>query len=69
VLSQPVTRQKAVLEQIVAASSAVVSMTAATQDRLFIGYAVNPARISVMPHGASGRRRNPGGTHRRVVPT
>jgi glycosyltransferase involved in cell wall biosynthesis len=37
----------------VAAASAVVTSTVAAHDRLLIGYAVDPAKVSVIPHGAS----------------
>jgi glycosyltransferase involved in cell wall biosynthesis len=53
VLSHPTAGQKALLEQIVAAAGAVVTLTVAAHDRLLIGYAVNPAKVSVIPHGAS----------------
>jgi polysaccharide biosynthesis protein PslF len=53
VLSRPTPRQKSLLEEIVAAASAVVTSTVAAHDRLLIGYAVDPAKVSVIPHGAS----------------
>ena len=53
VLSRPTPRQKSVLEQVVAEAGAVVTMTGAAHDRLLIGYDVDPAKVSVIPHGAA----------------
>jgi glycosyltransferase involved in cell wall biosynthesis len=53
VLSRPTPRQKSVLEQIVAASGAAVTMTGIAHDRLLVGYDVDPAKVSVIPHGAA----------------
>jgi glycosyltransferase involved in cell wall biosynthesis len=53
VLSHPTAGQKSLLEKVTAAASAVVTITAAARDRLLIGYAVDPAKVSVIPHGAS----------------
>jgi glycosyltransferase involved in cell wall biosynthesis len=54
VLTRPTPRQKSLLEQIVAAAGAVVTITGAAHDRLLLGYAVDAAKISVIPHGTSG---------------
>ncbi|MEH1166285.1 glycosyltransferase [Micromonospora sp. CPCC 205539] len=53
VLRQPSARQKSLLEQIVAAAGAVVTMTDTAHDRLLVGYAVSPAKVTVIPHGAA----------------
>ncbi|MEU4558881.1 glycosyltransferase [Actinoplanes sp. NPDC023936] len=53
VLSRPTPSQKSLLEQIAGAAGAVVTITRAAHDRLLAGYAVDPAKISVIPHGAS----------------
>ena len=53
VLSRPTPRQKSVLEAVVAAAGAVVTMTGTAQDRLLIGYDVDAAKVSVIPHGAT----------------
>ena len=53
VLTRPTPGQKSLLEQIVAASSAVVTITATARDRLLVHYAVDAAKVSVIPHGAS----------------
>jgi glycosyltransferase involved in cell wall biosynthesis len=53
VLSDPTAGQKAVLEQVVAAAGAVVTMTCTARDRLLAGYAVDPTKVKVIPHGAA----------------
>ena len=53
VLARPSPRQKLLLEQVVAAAGAVVTITAAAHDRLLVGYAVDAAKITVIPHGTS----------------
>lgn len=53
VLSQPTAGQKTVLEQVVAAAGAVVTMTDTARDRLVDGYRVDPAKAWVIPHGAA----------------
>lgn len=52
VLTSPTPRQRTVLEQVVAEAGAVVTMTAAARDRLLAGYAVDAAKVTVIPHGA-----------------
>jgi glycosyltransferase involved in cell wall biosynthesis len=59
VLTQPSPNQKSLLEQIVAAAGAVVTITEAAHDRLLLGYTVDPAKVSVIPHGASDFTRAP----------
>jgi len=59
VLSRPTPRQKSVLEQVVAEAGAVVTMTGAAHDRLLIGYAVDPDKVSVIPHGAAEHSATP----------
>ncbi|WP_250009791.1 glycosyltransferase [Actinoplanes sp. M2I2] len=54
VLTHPTPSQKSLLEQIVAAADAVVTITNAAYDRLLAGYTVDAAKVSVIPHGASG---------------
>jgi glycosyltransferase involved in cell wall biosynthesis len=53
VLIHPSPQQRAVLEQIVAAASAVVTMTGVARDRLVVGYTVDAAKVAVIPHGAA----------------
>jgi glycosyltransferase involved in cell wall biosynthesis len=56
VLSHPTATQKSVLEQVVDAADAVVTMTDTARDRLLIGYAVDAGKVSVIPHGAADHR-------------
>jgi glycosyltransferase involved in cell wall biosynthesis len=53
VLTSPTAGQKALLEQVVTSASAVVTMTDTARDRLLRGYAVDAAKVSVIPHGAA----------------
>lgn len=59
VLSRPTPRQKSLLEQIVAAAGAAVTMTGSAHDRLLVGYDVDPAKVSVIPHGAADHTGTP----------
>ncbi|NBE80031.1 glycosyltransferase [Micromonospora rubida] len=52
VLSNPTAGQKSLLEQVVAEAGAVVTMTETARDRLLVGYRVEPAKVTVIPHGA-----------------
>ncbi|HEY0531743.1 MAG TPA: glycosyltransferase [Actinoplanes sp.] len=63
VLTHPTSRQKSLLEQIVAVAGAVVTITRAAHDRLLDGYAVDPAKVFVIPHGASGYAGPPARRH------
>ena len=53
VLTRPTAPQKVLLEQIVAAAGAVVTMTDIARDRLLVGYTVDSSKVSVIPHGAT----------------
>jgi glycosyltransferase involved in cell wall biosynthesis len=53
VLTHPTPSQKSLLEEIVASAGAVVTITNAAYDRLLVGYTVDSAKVSVIPHGAS----------------
>jgi glycosyltransferase involved in cell wall biosynthesis len=53
VLTRPSHGQRELLEQIAAAAGAVVTMTATARDRLVSGYAVDPGKVVVIPHGAA----------------
>jgi glycosyltransferase involved in cell wall biosynthesis len=66
VLAGPTARQKAVLEQIVAAASAVVTMGETARARLLNGYTVDAAKVTVIPHGAGQAGSSTAGT--RAVP-
>ena len=59
VLSRPTPRQKSVLEQVVGAAGAVVTMTGTAHDRLIVGYDVDPAKVSAIPHGAADHTGTP----------
>jgi glycosyltransferase involved in cell wall biosynthesis len=66
VLARPTASQKLVLEQIAATAGAVVTMTRSGQDRLLLGYAVDPHKVSVIPHGVAdhlGVSGRPRGSH------
>lgn len=69
VLSAPTPHQRTVLELIASSADAVVTMTTTARDRLAAGYAVDMAKVSVIPHGAPafGPSRMP--TFRSVEPT
>jgi glycosyltransferase involved in cell wall biosynthesis len=56
VLASPSPQQRAVLLQVIAAASAVVTMTQTARSRLLDLYGVAAAKISVIPHGASDNR-------------
>jgi polysaccharide biosynthesis protein PslF len=57
VLSHPDPLQRSVLERIAISADAVVTMTDTARQRLIAGYAVDPHKISVIPHGARSHDR------------
>jgi polysaccharide biosynthesis protein PslF len=61
VLSRPTPGQKSLLEEIVAAAGAVVTISATAHDRLLLGYAVDASKVSVIPHGAADHAGEPAG--------
>ena len=65
VLSNPTGGQRALLEQIVAAAGQVVTMTSTARDRLVSGYAVDAAKLTVIPHGAAGHADTQSGSRAR----
>jgi len=65
VLSSPDPLQRQVLERIAATADAVVTMTDTARQRLLGGYAVDPRKISVIPHGAGSRGTGPRENHDR----
>jgi polysaccharide biosynthesis protein PslF len=65
VLSSPDPLQRSVLERIVAAADAVVTMTDTARRRLTTGYRVDPRKISVIPHGATSHTSAPRDRHDR----
>lgn len=56
VLVDPTPHQREVLERVLAAADAVVTMTPTARRRLLNGYPVDPARVSLIPHGAADNR-------------
>jgi glycosyltransferase involved in cell wall biosynthesis len=52
VLAYPTPHQRAVLESVVGASAAAVTMTEAARQRLVAGYDVDATKVVVIPHGA-----------------
>jgi glycosyltransferase involved in cell wall biosynthesis len=65
VLSNPDPLQRQVLERIGATADALVTMTDTARQRLTNGYAVDPRKISVIPHGAASRAGTPRPDHDR----
>jgi glycosyltransferase involved in cell wall biosynthesis len=65
VLSHPTSTQKSLLEQLVAAATAVVTMTDTARDRLLIGYNVDATKVSVIAHGAADLSGTPASRPRR----
>ncbi|HEX5997220.1 MAG TPA: glycosyltransferase [Jiangellales bacterium] len=65
VLAHPTARQKSLLEQIVAAAGAVVTMTGTARTRLLLGYTVDVTKVTVIPHGSADHARAPTGPRRR----
>jgi polysaccharide biosynthesis protein PslF len=56
VLARPTPRQRAILEAVIAAAGAVVTMTQTARSRLLDIYGTNPERVFVIPHGAADHR-------------
>jgi glycosyltransferase involved in cell wall biosynthesis len=65
VLVTPSANQRRILEALVAASSGVITMTQTARDRLVEHYVVDPAKVTVIPHGAAAP---PPQLHRRPRP-
>jgi polysaccharide biosynthesis protein PslF len=63
VLSTPTANQRLVLERIVAAADAVVTMTDTARRRLTDGYRVDARKVSVIPHGAASHSSAPRPSH------
>jgi glycosyltransferase involved in cell wall biosynthesis len=56
VLARPTPRQRAILEEVIGAASAVVTMTRTARTRLLDIYGADPAKVVVIPHGAADYR-------------
>jgi glycosyltransferase involved in cell wall biosynthesis len=63
VLSTPTAHQRLVLERIVAAADAVVTMTDTARRRLTDGYRVDARKVTVIPHGAASHSSAPRPSH------
>ena len=59
VLVEPTTHQRQVLEAVVAAATAVVTMTQTARDRLAVGYQVDMGKVSIIAHGAPEQSSSP----------
>ena len=56
VLAQPTTQQRMILDGVIAAASAVVTMTQTARSRLLDIYRTSPAKVFVIPHGSADNR-------------
>src|SRR5580692_707966 len=56
VLAHPTPRQRMILDAVIAAASAVVTMTHTARSRLLDIYGTRPDEVFVIPHGAAERR-------------
>ena len=65
VLSTPDPLQRSVLERVVAAADAVVTMTDTARQRLTTGYRVDARKVTVIPHGAASHTDAPPDRHDR----
>ncbi|GAA3915419.1 glycosyltransferase [Actinoplanes auranticolor] len=63
VLSTPSIHQRLVLERIVAAADAVVTMTDTARQRLSTGYRIDARKVTVIPHGAGSHSSAPREAH------
>jgi glycosyltransferase involved in cell wall biosynthesis len=66
VLTEPTPNQRLVLERVCAAADAVVVMTETARTRLFAGFDVDHAKVSVIPHGAATPPAAPASEARRL---
>ncbi|MEV6337398.1 glycosyltransferase [Nocardia vinacea] len=70
VLVTPTPQQRMILEQLVRNCAAVVTMTNTARQRLIDHYAVDPAKVRVIPHGATDNRSGqPGDQHQPISRT
>lgn len=56
VLARPTSRQRAILDEVIAAASMVVTMTQTARSRLLDIYGTTPGKVVVIPHGAADHR-------------
>jgi glycosyltransferase involved in cell wall biosynthesis len=57
VLACPTPRQRMILDEVIAAARAVVTMTETARSRLLDIYGTSPEKVFVIPHGAADYRR------------
>jgi polysaccharide biosynthesis protein PslF len=72
VLARPTPRQRVILDGVIAAAGAVVTMTQTARSRLLDSYGTPPEKVFVIPHGATDNRATasvPGVASRPVVLT
>jgi polysaccharide biosynthesis protein PslF len=56
VLAQPTPRQRRILDDVIDAASAVVTMTQTARSRLLDLYGTSPAKVFLIPHGSADHR-------------
>ena len=56
VLAQPTPLQRRILDDVIDAASAIVTMTQTARSRLLELYGVSPAKVCVIPHGSADNR-------------
>jgi polysaccharide biosynthesis protein PslF len=56
VLARPTTRQRTILEDVIDAAGAVVTMTRTARTRLLDIYGTSPEKVFVIPHGSADNR-------------
>jgi polysaccharide biosynthesis protein PslF len=56
VLAHPTLRQRTILDRVIAAAAAVVTMTQTARSRLLDIYGTSPEKVFVIPHGAADNR-------------
>jgi glycosyltransferase involved in cell wall biosynthesis len=59
VLARPTSRQRVILDEVIAAASVVVTMTQTARSRLLEIYGTAPEKVFVIPHGAADHRTAP----------
>ena len=67
VLARPTSRQRVILDEVIAAASVVVTMTQTARSRLLDIYGTAPEKVFVIPHGAADHRTAPA-DHAMTVP-
>ena len=68
VLASPTPRQRAILDEVIAAAGAVVTMTQTARSRLLDSYGTSPEKVFVIPHGAADNRVAPSSIRTRNSP-